>query len=548
MRSGLLFWSFLLAISSSSPVFLSTAWSEELTALEDFDGTGGTIVAIGGGTPPVEVADQLREHLQDDGEVLILPDAAQDPLLASEEATNWLRSQNITRVLPRTEPLDEAGRARVLAAVRTASAVYLCGDSGSRLIEAWSGTPMEQELQQLLQRGGMLIGTSAGAAVLSRNMIASGTTEPVLEQGWGLLPDTIVEDDFSEPSRLERSRAAVSRYPGTLGLGLNKNTAIILRGRQFQVVGTGRATAILGACRYRAEEIIPIESGERADLTQLRRAARQRMSETDPGITQAAAVQVPSGALIIVGGGIMPRDVAERFVELAGGSQARIVVLPTATPRDQTDLRVPGFLQNAKVQRVTVLNQRGKSEVQSPEFLEALEDATGIWFGGGRQWNFVDAYENTPAIAAFQQVLSRGGVIAGSSAGATIQGEFLVRGHPLGNTVMMAEGYERGFAFLPGSAIDQHFAQRQREPDLLAVIHRHPGLLGIGLDEGTAIVVRQGRADVIGLHSAHFLAGQRLAGIPAESLPVTAAEAKALYVTVPTGGSINLQTLTPDSP
>jgi len=136
MRSGLLNWFFLLAISCSSPVFLSSAWSEELAALENFEGLGGTIVAIGGGTPPVEVADQLRAHLREDGEVLILPDAAVDPLQASEEATNWLRSQNITRVLPRTEQLDDAGRSRVLAAVRTASAVYLCGDSQSRLLQA----------------------------------------------------------------------------------------------------------------------------------------------------------------------------------------------------------------------------------------------------------------------------------------------------------------------------------------------------------------------------------------------------------------------------
>ena len=99
-------------------------------------------------------------------------------------------------------------------------------------------------------------------------------------------------------------------------------------------------------------------------------------------------------------------------------------------------------------------------------------------------------------------VLRRGGVIGGSSAGATIQGEFLVRGHPLGNTVMMAEGYERGFGFLPGTAIDQHFTQRGRHPDLIPVIQRHPKLLGIGIDESTAIVVTGTKVEVLGQHAA----------------------------------------------
>ncbi|MBZ0252981.1 MAG: cyanophycinase, partial [Candidatus Methylomirabilis sp.] len=82
---------------------------------------------------------------------------------------------------------------------------------------------------------------------------------------------------------------------------------------------------------------------------------------------------------------------------------------------------------------------------------------------------------------------------------------YMVRGHPLGNETMMAEGYERGFGFLSGCAIDQHFTQRHRERDLASVIVRFPQLLGIGLDEGTAIVVQESVATVLGAHAAHFL-------------------------------------------
>jgi len=514
----------------------------------DFDGIRGTIIAMGGGGIPDEVWVRLQQQVGDNGTVVILPDAAETPLKASEEAAELLQGHEIRNITGRTALLDETVKAEVLESLRTATAVWICGGQQSRLAEAWQGTSMEASLQQLLERGGMIVGTSAGTAILSKSMIASGMKEPEMSTGWDLVPDTILDQHFTERSRLDRSCLAVQKHPGCVGLGIDEATGIVLQGREFQVFGRGRATVILGACGYREQEIIPIPAGARADLTQLRRAARRRATGLDPGITGAPMVSVSSGSLVIVGGGAMPQDVVDRFIALAGGEQASIVVLPTATPRDQTDLRVPGFLRQAKIRRVTVLDKRGKSEVESAEFREVLEEATGIWFGGGRQWNFVDAYENTDAVAAFQQVLSRGGVIAGSSAGATIQGEFLVRGHPLGNTVMMAEGYERGFSFLPGSAIDQHFAQRQRQADLLAVIHRHPGLLGIGLDEGTAIVVRQTKAEVIGQHSAHFLSGKRVAEIPAAALPTMAEEAKAFYVTVATGGAIDLGTLIPEQP
>ena len=244
----------------------------------------------------------------------------------------------------------------------------------------------------------------------------------------------------------------------------------------------------------------------------------------------------------------MPKDVVDRFIELAGGRDARIVVLPTAVPRGDTTDEVPGFLKRADVANITVLTQR-YGEVETDAFQSAVKSATGVWFGGGRQWNFVDAYEGTTAVEAFHDVLRRGGVIGGSSAGATIQGEFLVRGHPLGNTVMMAEGYERGFAFLPGVAIDQHFAQRGRQPDLLPVVKGHPKLLGIGIDEGTAVVVTGSKAEVIGQHSAHFVSAQHLKSLPPEtSLPMDVSSAAALYTTVNTGDSIELQTLIEDQP
>jgi aminobenzoyl-glutamate utilization protein B len=95
-------------------------------------------------------------------------------------------------------------------------------------------------------------------------------------------------------------------------------------------------------------------------------------------------------------------------------------------------------------------------------------------------------------------VLARGGVVGGSSAGATIQGSYLVRGAREGNHIMMARGYEEGFGYLRGVAIDQHLLARGRQDDLVGVIEKKPGLLGIGLDEPAAIVVKGDRLLVVG--------------------------------------------------
>ena len=128
------------------------------------------------------------------------------------------------------------------------------------------------------------------------------------------------------------------------------------------------------------------------------------------------------------------------------------------------------------------LHTRDRRTADDPAFSELLTTAGGVWFGGGRQWRFVDAYEGTLTERRFHEVLARGGAVGGSSAGASIQGEYMPRGHPLGNTVVAAEGYERGFGFLPGVAVDQHFFARKRTADMTGLMKLYPHILGVGID------------------------------------------------------------------
>ncbi|HLQ37700.1 MAG TPA: cyanophycinase, partial [Planctomycetota bacterium] len=147
---------------------------------------------------------------------------------------------------------------------------------------------------------------------------------------------------------------------------------------------------------------------------------------------------------------------------------------------------------------VRVFHASEPKRVDQAPNLDFLRTASGVWFDGGRQWRLVDVFAGTAALPLFEAVLARGGVIGGTSAGASIQSEFMVRGNPLGNAEEACEGYERGFGFLPGCAIDQHFLVRHRQQDLAGLIARYPQLIGLGIDESTAAVVQGSTLEVLG--------------------------------------------------
>ncbi len=218
-----------------------------------------------------------------------------------------------------------------------------------------------------------------------------------------------------------------------------------------------------------------------------------------PGLCLSQTSGPENGALVIAGGGRIGEDIINRFVELAGGEEAKIVFIPTAGGQDsyEPDDRRLNLFFEAGVTNVTLLHTRDKNEANTDEFIAPLKEATGVWFSGGRQWRLVDAYAGTKVEQLFWDVLAREGVIGGTSAGATIQGSYLARGDTQGNQKMMGD-HEDGFGFVKNIAIDQHVLARNRHFDLFNILQERPELLGIGLDEGTAIVVQGNEFDVVG--------------------------------------------------
>jgi len=213
----------------------------------------------------------------------------------------------------------------------------------------------------------------------------------------------------------------------------------------------------------------------------------------------------PQGRLLIVGGGNLPRQWA-RFIELAGGRDAPLVVIPTASANVADPDPAVRALRASGAQHVTQLHTYNRDIADSEEFTAPLRAARGVWITGGRQWRLADAYLGTRTLREIHALLARGGVVGGTSAGASIQASYLVRGATAGNWIVMAPGHEEGFALLRGTAIDQHANTRGRTEDIRPVLKKHPELLGIVLDEATAIVVTGDSCEVVGVGKARFIA------------------------------------------
>ncbi|RKR80420.1 cyanophycinase [Mucilaginibacter gracilis] len=208
-----------------------------------------------------------------------------------------------------------------------------------------------------------------------------------------------------------------------------------------------------------------------------------------------------NGSLLIIGGNEGDnKAIWNKFTELAGGKDKAIIVVVTTAAGDgavKDVAAIDSIKKHTGITNVTLLHTTDLKTANSKQFIEPLTKATGVFFVGGRQWRIADAYLNTLTHKAFFDVLARGGVIAGTSAGASIQGSFLWRGDTHGPEITIGD-HTQGLGFLKNSAIDQHLFIRNREFDLVELIRKSPKLIGIGIDEATAVVIQKDTLSVVG--------------------------------------------------
>ncbi|MBI5758427.1 MAG: cyanophycinase [Planctomycetales bacterium] len=224
-------------------------------------------------------------------------------------------------------------------------------------------------------------------------------------------------------------------------------------------------------------------------------AGRETQSQDAADAVLQAPAAFGSGSLVICGGADIPAAALERFVELAGGKRARIVVITSTMQPDAVQEEVDEWLElldDDKVASVEVLHTRSHDRADEESFVKPLREATGVWFTGGNQAVLSDTYLGTRTETELRSLLAREGVIGGISAGAAVMSQVMIRGG--GDQAEIGEG----FGFLPGAVIDQHFLVRNRQARLMSVLEKNPNLFGLGIDEGSALIIEGRRISVVG--------------------------------------------------
>jgi cyanophycinase len=222
------------------------------------------------------------------------------------------------------------------------------------------------------------------------------------------------------------------------------------------------------------------------------------------------------GTLVVIGGAEDKDDrclILKRFVELAGGKQAKLVIVTTATVEPGVSGEVYCRLfRQLGVGDTAVLNVNTRQDARAPRVKEVLERATGIFFTGGDQLRLTSILGGTLVDDALHKAYLQGTIIAGTSAGASAMSEtMIVEGEeaeaPRKNIVQMAPG----LGLLREVVIDQHFAQRGRLGRLLTAVAQHPYVLGLGIDEDTAIIVsHDGSFEVVGSQTVSVIDGKQI--------------------------------------
>jgi cyanophycinase len=230
--------------------------------------------------------------------------------------------------------------------------------------------------------------------------------------------------------------------------------------------------------------------------------------------TSAGEGALQPGVLMAIGGAEDKMDdkvILSSFVRIAGGKKAKIAVVPTASSIEDAGLRYKAIFLGMGVEQAEVVYLQGRDDANSDEPLSALEDATGIFLTGGNQVRLSVLIGGTRFEEMVRRRHQQGAVIAGTSAGASILSAHMIAGGA-GGTVpkqRMAQ-MVAGFGLISNVIIDQHFRQRNRIGRLLALVATNPGLLGIGIDEDTAAVFRNGVMEVIGRHSVTIVDGSEM--------------------------------------
>lgn len=234
-----------------------------------------------------------------------------------------------------------------------------------------------------------------------------------------------------------------------------------------------------------------------------------------PGTVSSSLAPSRPGPIMAIGGAEDKLDdkvILSTFLQVSGGSKARVAILPTASSIESAGERYKALFLSMGAEAAEVVYFSGRPSANDASLLSALDQATGIFLTGGNQLRLSALLGGTRAADIIRRRSNQGAVVAGTSAGASILSSHMVAYGASGNAPKhrMAQ-MVAGFGLVPDIIIDQHFRQRDRIGRLLMLVASNPRLLGVGIDEDTAVLIDNQRTlEVIGRRSVTIVDGRHM--------------------------------------
>lgn len=238
----------------------------------------GSLVVCGGGELPEEALDRFVALAGgEQGKLVVIPTAGTDKGIPDQTA---MIEQWTARGMGRVTVLHTRDRAvantdEFVAPLKDATAVWFRGGLQSRLAAAYLGTATENAILAVYRRGGVIGGTSAGAAIQSRVMIQSGNPVPKIATGFDLLPGAIIDQHFLYRNRFTRLQTAIRENPERTGVGIDEDTAVVFQGGQCHVLGDSYVTLITAAEKPGAFSVRTVRSGKSFELQRVEPAVSE---------------------------------------------------------------------------------------------------------------------------------------------------------------------------------------------------------------------------------------------------------------------------------
>ncbi len=396
--------------------------------------------------------------------------------------------------------------------LRRAKAVWISGGFQSYLSKTYYHTRTHTELFRLLERGGIIAGNSAGASIMGSYLYgghAAGT------MGLGFLRKSVIGQHYLRRRRVGGLARIVKRRPDLLGIGLDEDAFILVRGNTFQVFGPAKVVVAdpKRLARGGREPLLYLLPGDKYDLLNrtVRRASPWKPDalwpkRSGPFPYPSWKTPGPPAGRLLLAGAHPGKEIFHAFLDALGDRKGPILVVPTGSvsQRDPAKNRAVAVFRSLGAAQVSTWHTLDRRQANSPGFTAPLRKARGVWFSEGDAWRPAEVYRHTLFHLELFRLLERGGVLHCPGAGP---------GVPAAATAGEACGWRRRAALFPSAALYPWRGRTRDVQGMVRALLANRSLLGIGLDPGAAILVSANTARVLGEGKAAFF-DPRLPGWP----------------------------------